>query len=67
MDQNTIKDPQQILRHQEQCQLLGISRQTLWRLRGELPPEIKISRRVRGRRYADLERFLESRTIKAAE
>lgn len=52
-----------ILSRRQQSELLGVSDVTLWRLRDELPPEVQISRGVRGRRLSELKQFLDARTI----
>ena len=54
----------QILRTQELADLLGVSKQTVWRLSksGELPPKVKISGRAVGWTWGSIRDFVEDRT-----
>lgn len=54
-----------IIRASELAEMLGISKPTLWRMekRGELPPKIRISKRVVGWRESDISSWLNSREI----
>jgi excisionase family DNA binding protein len=53
----------QILRTQELADLLGVSKQTVWRLSksGELPPKVKISGRAVGWTWGSIRDFVEER------
>lgn len=54
------RDPNSIIRPSELCELIAVSRSTLWRLEndGQLPPRIKITERTVGWRYQDIEQWL---------
>ena len=52
-----------IIRKPELAKILGVSKQTIWRMqkRGDLPSRIQISKRVVGWRETDIEAWLDSR------
>jgi len=50
-----------VLRTNELAEILGVSRQTIWRMEDELPPKIKISGRVVGWDSRDIESWLNDR------
>ena len=54
----------QILRNQDVADLLGVSKQTVWRLykSGELPPKVQISGRANGWTWGTIREFIEERT-----
>lgn len=60
------RDPNSIIRPSELCELIAVSRPTLWRLEnnGQLPPRIKITKRAVGWRYRDIEQWLNQREVK---
>jgi predicted DNA-binding transcriptional regulator AlpA len=55
-----------IIRSKELAQRLGVSQVTLWRMRADLPPKVRISQRIQGWRQTDIQAWLESRTQQAA-
>jgi predicted DNA-binding transcriptional regulator AlpA len=54
-------DHTKILRRKDLADRLGISTVTLWRLRDELPPQIRISKGITGWRESGIAAWLESR------
>ncbi|SHG74046.1 transcriptional regulator, AlpA family, partial [Fodinibius roseus] len=56
-------DTMRVIRKQELAKILGVSKQTIWRMqkRGELPSRIQISKRVVGWREKDIKKFIETR------
>jgi predicted DNA-binding transcriptional regulator AlpA len=56
-----------IIRNKELARRLGVSEVTLWRMRSELPPKVRISKGVQGWRASDISRWLESRQAAVLE
>lgn len=52
-----------IIRKPELAKILGVSKQTIWRMqkRGELPSRVQISKRVVGWREQDIKEFIDTR------
>jgi predicted DNA-binding transcriptional regulator AlpA len=59
---DTTTDTISIIRSKALAQRLGVSEVTLWRMRKELPPKVRISQRVQGWRQSDIAAWLERRT-----
>jgi predicted DNA-binding transcriptional regulator AlpA len=59
---DTTTDSISIIRSKALAQRLGVSEVTLWRMRHQLPPKVRISQRVQGWRQSDIQAWLESRT-----
>ncbi len=57
----------QVIRTVELANILGVSKQTLWRMekRGDLPRKVSISERAVGWLKSDIEAWLESKKIEA--
>ena len=55
--------PIKIIRRADLARVLGVSYTTLWRIRDSLPPQVQISKGVRGWRAGDIERWMQSRVI----
>ena len=53
-----------IIRDKQLAERLGVSTVTLWRMRDDLPPKIRISKGISGRRLADVEQWLEKRSAR---
>jgi predicted DNA-binding transcriptional regulator AlpA len=51
-----------LIRDKQLATKLGVSLVTLWRMRDDLPPKIRISKGVSGRRLSDVEQWLERRS-----
>jgi predicted DNA-binding transcriptional regulator AlpA len=64
MSQQTEDSELQILRIKQQAELLGVSTVTLWRMRDELPPEVRISKGIKGRTRGSLRQFIEKRSAR---
>jgi predicted DNA-binding transcriptional regulator AlpA len=60
---NTTANPERIIRRKELAQRLGVSSTTLWRMRYELPPHIKLSSRISGWRLSDIDNWIENRAV----
>jgi predicted DNA-binding transcriptional regulator AlpA len=54
-------DTTKILRRKDLAERLGVSTVTVWRLRDELPPAIRISKAIRGWRSSDIEAWIAAR------
>ena len=56
--------PEAVLTDKQVCELVGISRDTLWRLerKGDAPARIQLSARRHGRQLSDVRRWLAART-----
>lgn len=50
-----------IIRPKQLANKLGISKQTLWRMKDELPPPIRIGKRAKGWLQQDILEWLEER------
>lgn len=61
------RDPNSIIRPSELCDMLSVSKTTLWRWEkdGQLPSRIKISDRAVGWRYKDIDQWLNRSEAKA--
>jgi predicted DNA-binding transcriptional regulator AlpA len=53
-----------IIRKKQLAAQLGVSPVTLWRMRNELPPQVQISRGVRGWRERDIAGWLAKRSVR---
>jgi len=62
MEMEASKD-ERVIRPKELCRLIGLSRQTLWRLykSGELPPPRQLSARNVGWLYSEIVQWLRDR------
>jgi len=60
------RDPNSIIRPSELCDMLCVSKTTLWRWEndGQLPSRIQIAKRAVGWRYRDIEQWLNQREAK---
>jgi len=52
-----------IVRKKQLASELGVSDTTLWRMRDELPAAVQISKGIKGWRRADINSWLETRSV----